>query len=165
MNKDLKGKVFNVPQDILDKINHTITGLNGKNVRGIQRAKKLLNDKTVNYGQLKRIIHDIQNLDKTKERVKYDLYGGELMEKWSQQFLQGERDLISNRKDSRKRADEISSMTGERKNSHLKKHTKKFSFKVPTNLIKSNSHKTSVSPITSLKLFEEIDKIKKLIDK
>lgn len=165
MNKDLKGKVFNVPQDILDKINHTITGLNGKNVRGIQRAKKLLNDKTVNYGQLKRIIHDIQNLDKTKERVKYDLYGGELMERWSQQFLQGERDLISNRKDSRKRADEISSMTGERKNSHLKKHTKKFSFKVPTNLIKSNSHKTSVSPITSLKLFEEIDKIKKLIDK
>lgn len=165
MNKDLKGKVFNVPQDILDKINHTITGLNGKNVRGIQRAKKLLNDKTVNYGQLKRIIHDIQNLDKTKERVKYDLYGGELMERWSQQFLQGERDLISNRKDSRKRADEISSMAGERKNSHLKKHTKKFSFKVPTNLIKSNSHKTSVSPITSLKLFEEIDKIKKLIDK
>lgn len=165
MNKDLKGKVFNVPQDILDKINHTITGLNGKNVRGIQRAKKLLNDKTVNYGQLKRIIHDIQNLDKTKERVKYDLYGGELMERWSQQFLQGERDLISNRKDSRKKADEISSMTGERKNSHLKKHTKKFSFKVPTNLIKSNSHKTSVSPITSLKLFEEIDKIKKLIDK
>lgn len=165
MNKDLKGKVFNVPQDILDKINHTITGLNGKNVRGIQRAKKLLNDKTVNYGQLKRIIHDIQNLDKTKERVKYDLYGGELMERWSQQFLQGERDLISNRKDSRKKADEISSITGERKNSHLKKHTKKFSFKVPTNLIKSNSHKTSVSPITSLKLFEEIDKIKKLIDK
>lgn len=165
MNKDLKGKVFNVPQDILDKINHTITGLNGKNVRGIQRAKKLLNDKTVNYGQLKRIIHDIQNLDKIKERTKYDLYGGELMEKWSKQFLQGERDLISNRKDSRKRADEISSMTGERKNSHIKKHSKKFSFKVPTNLVKSNSHKSTISPITSLKLFEEIEKIKKLIVK
>jgi len=165
MNKDLKGKVFNVPQDILDKINHTITGLNGKNVRGIQRAKKLLNDKTVNYGQLKRIIHDIQNLDKTNERTKYDLYGGELMERWSQQFLKGERDLISNKKDSRKRADEISSITGERKNSHLKKHTKKFSFKIPTNLVKSNSHKTSISPITSLKLFEEIEKIKNLISK
>jgi hypothetical protein len=165
MNKDLKDKVFNVPQDILDKINHTISGLNGKNVRGIQRAKKLLNDKTVNYGQLKRIIHDIQNLDKTKERTKYDLYGGELMERWSQQFLKGERDLISNKKDSRKRADDISSMTGERKNSHLKKHTKRFSFKIPTNLVKSNSHKTSISPITSLKLFEEIEKIKNLISK
>lgn len=165
MNKDLKDRVFNVPQDILDKINHTISGLNGKNVHGIQRAKKLLNDKTVKYGQLKRIIHDIQNLDKIKERTKYDLYGGELMEKWSKQYLQGERDLISNRKDSKKRSDEISSMTGERKNSHLKKHTKRFSFKVPTNLVKSSSHKSSISPITSLKLFEEIEKIKNLISK
>ena len=44
MNKDLKSRVFNVPQDILDKINHTIVGLNGQNVRGIQRAKKILQD-------------------------------------------------------------------------------------------------------------------------
>jgi hypothetical protein len=54
-------------------------------------------------------------------------------------------------------------MRVERKNSHLKSHKKRFSFKIPTNLMKSNSHKTSVSPLTSLKLFEEVDKIKKLI--
>lgn len=47
------------------------------------------------------------------------------MEKWANQHLQGERDLVSNIKDGRKRADDISAMTGERKNSHLKKHTKK----------------------------------------
>lgn len=163
MNKDLKGRIFDVPQDILDKINHTIAGLNGQNVRGIQRAKKILQDKSVKYGQLKRIIHDIQNIDKINDRVKYDLCGGDLMEKWAKQYLQGERDLISNRKDSKKRADEISSMTGERKNSHLKKHTKNFSFKIPVNLVKSNSHKSSITPITSLGLFEEVDKIKKLI--
>lgn len=163
MNKDLKGRIFDVPQDILDKINHTIAGLNGQNVRGIQRAKKILQDKSVKYGQLKRIIHDIQNMDKMNDRVKYDLCGGDLMEKWAKQYLQGERDLISNRKDSKKRADEISSMTGERKNSHLKKHTKNFSFKIPVNLVKSNSHKSSITPITSLGLFEEVDKIKKLI--
>lgn len=163
MNKDLKSRVFNVPQDILDKINHTIVGLNGQNVRGIQRAKKILQDKTVKYGQLKRIIHDIQNIDKIKDKLKYDLCGGDLMERWSKQHLQGERDLVSNRKDSRKNADDISSMTGERKNSHLKKHTKNFNFKIPTNLIKSNSDKSSISPITSLGLFEEVDKIKKLI--
>jgi len=163
MNKELKGRVFDIPQDILDKINHTVVGLNGENVRGIQRAKKLLIDKKVKYGQLKRIIHDIQNMDKMNEKVKYDLCGGDLMEKWAKQFLQGERDLISNRKDSKKRADDITSMTGERKNSHLKSHTKRFSFKVPINLVKSNSHKTSISPLTSMKLFEEIDKIKKLI--
>jgi hypothetical protein len=54
-------------------------------------------------------------------------------------------------------------ITGERKNSHLKKHTKKFSFKIPVNLIKSNSNKSSISPITSLGLFEEIERIKKLM--
>lgn len=163
MNKDLKGRSFNVPQDILDKINHTITGLNGENVRGIQRAKKLLQDKSVKYGQLKRIIYDIKNMDKVTEKVKYDLCGGELMEKWANTHLQGERDLISNVKDAKKRADEIGGLTGERKNSHLKSHSKKSSFKIPTNLIKSNSHKTSISPITSLGLFEEIEKIKNLI--
>ena len=31
MNKELKGRIFDVPQDILDKINHTIAGLNGEN--------------------------------------------------------------------------------------------------------------------------------------
>jgi hypothetical protein len=163
MNKDLKGRQFDVPQDILDKINHTITGLNGENVRGIQRAKKLLQDKSVKYGQLKRIIHDIQNMDKVNEKTKYELCGGELMEKWAMTHLQGERDLISNVKQARKKADEIGGLTGQRKNSHLKSHSKKFSFKIPTNLVKSNSHKTSISPITSLGLFEELEKIKKLI--
>jgi hypothetical protein len=163
MNKDLKGRIFNVPQDILDKINHTIVGLNGQNARGIQRAKKILLDKSVKYGQLKRIIHDIQNIDKIKDRLKYDLCGGDLMEKWANQHLQGERDLVSNRKDSKMRADDISSMTGERKNSHLKKHTKNFNFRIPTNLIKSNSDKSSISSISSLGLFEEVNKIKKLI--
>jgi hypothetical protein len=165
MNKDLKGRIFDIPQNVLDTINHTVTGLNGENVRGIQRAKKLLVDKKVKYGQLKRIIHDIQNMDKVKDKVKYDLCGGDLMEKWAKQYLQGERDLIKNNKDSKRKTDEMIGMTGERKNTHLKSHKKRFSFKVPTNLMKSNSHKTSISPLTSLKLFEqEVDKIKKLIN-
>ena len=126
MNKDLKHRIFDIPQNILDKINHTIVGLQGKNVRGIQRAKKLLNDKKVKYGQLKRIIHDLQNIDKINERLKYELAGGDLMDKWGKPFLDGERDLVSNRKDSRKRADEIGGITGERNNTHIKKHTKKM---------------------------------------
>lgn len=163
MNKELKNRVFDLPQDILDKINHTIVGLNGKNVRGIQRAKKLLTDKKVKYGQLKRIVHDLQNIDKINDKVKYDLCGGDLMDRWSKQFLKGERDLISNRKDSKMRADEIGGLTGERKNTHLKKHSKKFDFRIPTNLIKSNSHKSSISSIKFSGLFEEINKIKKLM--
>jgi hypothetical protein len=164
MNKELKGRIFDVPQNILDKINHSIVGLNGEHARGIDRAKKILNDKKVKYGQLKSIIHDFKTIDKVKDKLKYDLCGGELMEKWANQHLQGERDLVSNIKDGRKRADDISSMTGERKNSHLKKHTKKSSWLPPTNLIKSNSHKNSISSLKLGSLFEEVERIKKLMN-
>jgi hypothetical protein len=163
MNKELKSRIFDIPQNILDKINHTVVGLNGEHVNGIQRAKKLLNDKKVKYGQLKRIIHDLQNMDKINNKVKYDLAGGDLMEKWAKQFLQGERDLISNRKHGRKQADEISGLTGERKNSHLKKHTKRFGFKIPVNLVKSNSDLNSISSIKLTGLFEQVERIKKLM--
>ena len=44
MNKDLKHRVFDIPQNILDKINHTINGLNGQHFHGLNRAQKLLND-------------------------------------------------------------------------------------------------------------------------
>lgn len=163
MNSKLKGRIFDIPQEILNKINHTVIGLNGDHVQGLNRAKRLLNDKKVKYGQLKRIIHDLKTIDKVKDRLRYDLYGGELMEIWAMKFLKGERDLLKAGKESKKRADDISSMTGERKNSYNSTHTKRFAFTVPTNLIKSNSNKTSVSPLTSLKLFEEIERIKKLI--
>ena len=163
MNKELKNRVFDIPQNILDKINHTVVGLNGQNVHGVMRAKKLLTDKKVKYGQLKRIIHDIINMDKVADRVRYDLAGGDLMDTWSKQYLKGERDLIQNRKEGRKQADDISSMTGERKNSFLKKHTKRFGFKIPTNLVKSNSDLNSVSSLKVQSLFEQLDRIKKLM--
>jgi len=161
MNKDLKNRIFKIPQNILNKINHTITGLNGKNVRGIQRGKKLLEDKTVKYSQLKRIIHDIKNMDKINDKVKFDLCGGELMEKWASTFLDNERDLIKSNKKSKKKNDENTGLNGQRKNAYLSSHTKNFSFKIPKNLIKSNSNKNSIS---SLKLFEEVEKIKKLLN-
>ena len=164
MNKELKDRVFELPVDILRQINHALSNLNGQYFHGVERAKNLTNDKTVTYKQLKKIIHEIDRMDKVKDKLKYELCGGKLMETWANQFLKGERDLIKNRKEGKKKADEISSMTGERKNAYLKKHTKSdLSFKIPTNLVKSNSHKTSISPIVDLKLFEEIEKIKKLM--
>lgn len=156
MNKNLKDRIFDIPKNILDKINHTIVGLNGKRINGIKRAEKLLIDKKVKYGKLKRIIHDLQNMDISVNRVKYDLAGGQEMLKWGKQFLDNERDLISNKKDDRKRADEIGGI--DRKNSHLSKHKKKSSI-LPDLSYKNNSNKFS----TSLKLFEEIERIKKLM--
>lgn len=162
MNKELQPRIFNIPQSILDKISQQVTSLGNLHVHGLNRAKKLLADKTVKYGQLKRIIHDLQTIDKVKDIKRYELAGGQEMEEWAKQFLQGERDLISSRKESQTRAKNIAG-TGEEKNAYIKKHTKKPDFLPPTNLIKSNSHKSSISPITSLKLFEEVEKIKKLM--
>lgn len=163
MNRELKDRSFNIPQNIFNLINQTVKGLGGNHVDGAQRAQKLLSDKKVTYGQLKRIIHDFQTVDKVKDKVKYNLSGGDLMDRWSKQHLQNERDLITNRKKSRKNADSIGSITGERRNSYLKSHSKKESYTTPTNMLKSNSDKTSVSPILSTGLFEEVERIKKLM--
>lgn len=40
MNKELKDRIFDIPQNILDKINHTITGLNGEHAKGLDRADR-----------------------------------------------------------------------------------------------------------------------------
>ena len=162
MNKELQPRVFNVPQTILDKIRTQVNSLNGQHVHGLNRANKLLDDKTVKYGQLKRIIHDLQSIDKVKDVRRYELAGGKEMEDWSKQFLQGERDLISNKKDSKQTAQNIAG-TGEEKNSHLKTHSKKPDFLPPTNMVKSNSHKSSISAVSSMKLFEEVELIKNLM--
>jgi hypothetical protein len=113
---------------------------------------------------LKRIIHDLSNYDKNTEIIKYNLAGGNEMLTWGKTHLDGERNLIKNKKELRKKTDEISNITGMRKNSYLKKHRKKFNFNLPVNLVKSNSNKTSINPITSIGLFEEIKKIKKFIN-
>ena len=57
----------------------------------------------------------------------------------------------------------IRDRTGERRNSYLKKHTKKPDFLPPLNMIKPNSFKSTASALSSMKLFEEVNKIKKLI--
>ena len=160
MNSKLKDRVFSVPENVLAKIRHTLSGLQDQNVVGKDRAQTILNQKTVGYGQLKRIIHDLKTMDKINERARYDLYGGDDMEKWANTFLNGERDLIRDKKDA---SANINNNTGvERKNPFLKKHTKKpKSVKLG---IKSNSDKSVVSPITSLKLFEEINRFKDIIN-
>ena len=85
------------------------------------------------------------------------------MEDWSKQFLQGERNIVSARKDSKQQAQNIAG-TGEEKNSHIKKHSKKPDFLPPINMVKSNSHKSSVSTLKSMKLFEEINRFKDIIN-
>lgn len=165
MNRELKDRIFDVPEEIIKKISDVLGNLKGEDVYGIDRASNLLLKKTVSYGQLKSIIHDLKTIDKEKESLKYELMGGILMDRWAKVFLDNERDFIKKKKDAKMKADQMGGIDGERGNAHIKKHKKNSDLNLVGNVsLKSNSDKNMISALTpSMKLFEEIDKIKKLM--
>jgi hypothetical protein len=163
VNSQLKNNVYDVPEEVLNKINSTLSTIKDPNVIGIDRAKKLINDKKVTYGQLKRIIHDIKNLDKNTEQTRYNLYGGEVMEKWSNTFLDGERQLVRSKKLASHNINNNTGMNGLRKNPFRKEGERKHSNKMSVDLLKSNSEENSVSSLKQNGLFEQIKRIKKLM--
>lgn len=158
MNKELYGREFLLPDNIIQHIKTAISTYG--NIDGFNRANNLLNTGKVNYNQLKRILHDMKYMDKVNQQGTYNLYGGELLEKWGTALLYGERQQIKNRKQSYKRSEEISGI-GARNNAYLKSHSRNDLTTAPnTDFLKTNSEKNSVS---SLKLNEEINKIKRLM--
>ena len=163
MNRDLKDRVFKVPEDICDYILKFFNSLSDKTIDGTQRAKNLLRTKNITYGQAKRIIHDLENMDKESDHNQFHLAGGDKMLEWCKKFLNGERNLIKNNKESKKRADNIAQLDDIRKNPYLSKHDKKTNYSIPRNMMKSNSDKTSVSPISSVGMWEDVERMKKLL--
>lgn len=160
MNGRLKSRVFQIPQNVFDYIQKVFSSLENKSIDGTQRAKNLLKNRNVTYGQLKRILHDLES--GTLPLIQYNLAGGDLMKEWGRTFLDGERDLIEKNKKSQQRSNNIGQI--ERKNAFLKTHRKKSNdYKIGGNMLKSNSDKTSVTPISSLGVFEEIKRIKELL--
>jgi len=159
MNKELKNKSFNIPDNILANIKYAIANISGVDTN---RANKLVTDRQVSYGQLKRMLHDMKYIDKSVDLDRYNMYGGKDMEQWGWSILNSNRTQEKNKKTMTKTANNITGNLGTR-NPFLKSHSKHDNFKIPTNPIKSNSDKTSVSPLLTGKLFEEIIKIKKLM--
>lgn len=164
MNQELKDRVYDVPQDVINLINHTISGLQDKNTHGVKRAQTLINQKKVTYGQLKRIIHDLKTMDKATDKVTYNLYGGHLMEKWANTFLNSERSQVKSKKEASMNINNNTGLSGVRNNAFKKTHTKKESSRTPTNLMKHNSERTSVSGISPVSLSEEIKRMKQIIN-
>lgn len=157
MNKDLQGREFIIPPYIMKYIanyRETNSGI------GEIRSDNFLTDGKLTYGQLKKLLHDMKYMDKQSNLEQYHLYGGEEMERWGSTILGNERELIQNRKKSRERATNAGGINNMVTNSHNVKHSKRPSFLPPTNLIKSNSEKSSVSSLSLGKIFEEIMKKK-----
>jgi hypothetical protein len=156
VNSDLKDRVYDIPEEVIQKINQTLASAPGNDVHGIKRAKTLCSERKVTYGQLKRIIHDIKTLDKNAEQARYNLYGGELMEKWANTFLDGERQLVRSKKLASHNINNNTGMNGLRKNPFRKEGERKDSNKTYVNLLKSNSEENSVSSIKQTGLFEQV---------
>jgi hypothetical protein len=161
MNSQLKNRVFKLPDDVFNFIHKIFTSLEDKTIVGTQRAKNLLRTRNLSYSQLKAIIHDLENGDPNS--IQYKLAGGELMLNWAKNHLNGERQMVKNIKKSKQRANEIGQLNDIRKNPFLSKHKKKTNYSIPRNMMKSNSDKTSVTPISSLGIFEEVERIKGLL--
>jgi hypothetical protein len=164
MNSHLKDRVFNIRPDVLDFLKKQ------KDIPGLKRNKNLLEKGQVTYGQLKRILHDLKGINKFKEPDKYNYYGGDLMRNWGIMILTNERNLINNREEATRIANDIAGLSGDRKNPTIKRHRKNtLSPKISVNDIvkpKSNSEKftnSSIFSAKSMKLFEQINRMKKLM--
>jgi len=162
MNSQLKDKEFIIPDNIIKHLQFYVSQ-QPSDTDGIIRCQELIQSRKVNYGQLKRILHDMKYVDKKNKLSTYNLWGGAPMETWGTIILNNARNQIKQNKESKRRAQSISGINGFEKNPFNKTHEKQPSFKIPTNMIKSNSNKTSFSGSDSLKLFEEISRIKKLM--
>lgn len=159
MNKDLKDKKYTIPPLVLSVIQDNITRY-PEDIDGTKRAKELLSG-SVNYNQLKRILHDMKNFTKNGENGKYNLAGGKPFETWGWTILRNDRDFVQQNKKSREKTDERGGIIG-RRNAHIRSHTKSDNFLTPPNALVSNSSNYT-SLVKPTKLMEEIKRIKELM--
>jgi len=155
MNKDLKGDLYKIEPLILSTIKNAL--MLYPHSDGTERARELLQG-TVNYNQLKKILHDMKSFKNNNETEKYQLCGGSSFESWGTTVLNNRRKNVKDNKKSSKNADSIGGTQG-RSNPFLKKHTKnKKPMAPPKTNMTPNSKSNFASTLKLGKLFEEIMK-------
>ena len=60
MNKDLKHDFYKLPEELLNTLNSNLKRTSD-NANGYERLSNLCKDKGVNYGQAKKIKHEMEN--------------------------------------------------------------------------------------------------------
>ena len=94
MNKELYGKYYQIPPNVLQRINAAI--IKYPNEEGIKRAKFFLKNKRISYQALKRLknFFDYFNLQKDS-KSKFELAGGSLMKSFVEKTLDSERNAVN----------------------------------------------------------------------
>ena len=91
MNSKLYGNEYQIPKDILEKIN--ITLIKYPNSNGNKRAKNLLNSGKCTYQSLKRLKNYFDTFNGV-DKIERELAGGDLMYNFVEKTLNSERDKI-----------------------------------------------------------------------
>ena len=103
MNSDLYGKVFDVPQDVVDYLHqcHSAAGDVDETTEGYKRNKDLREKKQVTYQQLKRMKNWFDEFNGHEDEIPHILNGGHYVKDWVNNTLKGDRDTIDTRKQTK----------------------------------------------------------------
>ena len=84
MNSDLYGKVFPIPQDVVDYLHqcHSAAGDVDETTEGYKRNKDLREKKQVTYQQLKRMKNWFDEFNGHEDEVSHILNGGHYVKEW-----------------------------------------------------------------------------------
>ena len=152
MNKDLKYDFYKFPDELLNTLTH-ILKQTSRNVNGYERLSNLCKDKGVNYGQAKKIKHEMENGLDPKA---YKLVGGDDLLEWLNDKLTRERKIVDNNKRVK--------MNGGINNQFKKTHTKDGS-KNPTKVKLVTTQKTSDEILNNRAVYNEASRIRDIINK
>ena len=150
MNKDLKGDVYTLPDNLVELLQNSMSRLQPKD-KGYNRCNTMIKDGSISHTQAKKLKHELEN---ELDGDDYMVVGGDDMLDFINTTLEGRRKLVHNSKKIRQNAGE--------ENVFKKTHTKDRS-KNPTK-VRMVKISTKVDDINNNRaIYEEIDRIKELL--
>ncbi len=103
MNKDLYGKSFAIPQDVIEYLHqcNQAVGEVDETTEGFKRNKDLRDNKEITYQQLKRMKNWFDNFDGHENDTTHILNGGHYVKNWVNDTLNSMRDNVENTKQNK----------------------------------------------------------------
>jgi len=96
VNKELYGKTYNLPENILNHLDKSFANAKGANdsTEGYRRNKELREKKSITYQGLKRIKNWFDKFQGNPNDMSYILNGGDEMKNWVNTTLKSDRSSV-----------------------------------------------------------------------
>lgn len=117
-NNKLQGKIYKVPDKVLNKINQALkmVDVNNKHVKGYKRANDIISKKQISYSQMNRLKNYFDNYEGNGGDDEFKLIGGKVTQKWVDNSLNDDTENIKRLKKTK--------MDGGMENQFIKPHEK-----------------------------------------